>query len=196
MATTKERMLELLPYYLKSGENINKYYEAIANIFDEILNVFIEIMDSRDIDKSKLYGLDIIGHIVGQLRTEETDSNYKNILKTRVVQNNSQGLIEDINELARTFLRTNFISIEESWSNDIYNEPASLVAEVDGNGQEILSIPQPQLESATAIGVSLRYKVNNNSENIKIIETDSYFPQRYIQCGTKRCGSASLGVLL
>lgn len=133
---TKERLIRLLPYYMENGENINNYYEILAFFYDELVDVFKEIIDSRDINKSSLYGLDIIGDIVGQKRNFKTidDEKYRNRLKIRVMQNNSMGYIEDLNNLAESFLEEAFVKIQQGYCNEeLKNEPAMLRILLNGN---------------------------------------------------------------
>ena len=160
---TKERLIELLPYYLQNGDNINKYYSVLADFYNQIIDVFTDIIDSRDIDLVELGGLDIIGDIIGQKRTEKykEDTKYRNRLKTRVMQNNSLGHTEDINSLADAFLGENFIGIRQGYNNkDLGNEPA--MAEV------ILSAN-------------------------KIANTQIKKESVMLQCGTLQTGTATLG---
>jgi hypothetical protein len=140
--TTLERIIDLLPYYLQNGENINKYYSLITQMYDEILNVFLDIVDSRDIDKSELYGLDIIGQIVGENdRNIKDDELFRNNVKTKIIQNNSRGYIEDINQLSRIFLGENFINTKEGWHNEeVENEPAMLEVNLSANKIESQTI--------------------------------------------------------
>ncbi|KEI18243.1 hypothetical protein [Clostridium haemolyticum] len=133
---TKERLISLLPYYLENGENINKYYEVLSFFYDELIDVFNEIIDNRDINNAELYGLDIIGDIVGQKRTEKykDDEKYRNRIKTRIMQNNSRGYIEDVNNLASAFLGENFIGIRQGYQfKDLAHEPAMLEVNLSSN---------------------------------------------------------------
>lgn len=133
---TKDRLIELLPYYLQNGENINKYYKVLSYFYDELIDIFIKIIDSKDIDKAELYALDIIGDIVNQLRTEKNreDEKYRNRLKTKVMQNNSMGHTEDINGLANAFLGENFIGVRQGYQyKDLNNEPAMVEIMLNGN---------------------------------------------------------------
>lgn len=160
---TKDRLIELLPYYLQNGENINKYYNALSYFYDELIDIFIKIIDSKDIDKAELYALDIIGDIVNQLRTEKykEDEKYRNRLKTKIMQNNSMGHTEDINSLANAFLGENFIGVRQGYENkDLDNEPAMLEVMLSAN----------KLESTT---------LDHTRKNLK--------------CGTIQTGITSLG---
>lgn len=133
--STQSRMIDLLPYYLQDGENIQTYYKVLAKFYDELINVFLDIIDSRDLDISESYGLDIIGTIVEQMReTGMDDETYRNRLRTKVMQNNSRGYVEDINQLGRAFLGDNFTGVVQGYtSTEMNKEPAAIKIQVSGN---------------------------------------------------------------
>mgnify|MGYP001178158644 CR=1 FL=1 len=134
---TKEHMIDLLPYYLQDGKNINIYYKVLADMYNDLLNTFLDIIENRDLDVADLYGLDIIGDIVGQRRNSSDNEIYRNRIKTRVIQNNSRGYIDDINELAQIFLEDNFLGIRQGWHNeDLGYEPALLEVALNANKLE------------------------------------------------------------
>ena len=133
----KEHMIDLLPYDLQDGKNINIYYKVLADMYDDLLNTFLDIIESRDLDASILYGLDIIGDIVGQKRNSIDNEMYRNRIKTRVIQNNSMGYINDINELAQIFLGSNFLGVKQGWHDKILNnEPAMMEIVLSANELE------------------------------------------------------------
>ncbi|NEZ48020.1 hypothetical protein FDF74_12650 [Clostridium niameyense] len=175
MATTQERMIELLPYYLKGGKNTKIYYKAIANIFDELMDIFLDIIDSRDIDKSTLYGLNILGDIVGQIRKIDNDELFRNRVKTKVMQNNSRGYIEDINQLATVFMGNKFIGTKEGWHDNMANnEPALLEVNLDAEAfaKTLIDKSTRSLETGT-VAISDRTSLGGNFQattNIKKIK--------------------------
>ena len=109
-----QRLISLLPYYLQNGQNIQKIFQVIGEQFDELVNAAKEIIDSRNIDKSFGFGLDVIGDIVGQLRNGMDDETYRNVLRTKVVQNKSIGDIETLNNFGRMILGKYFLGILDS----------------------------------------------------------------------------------
>lgn len=139
---TKDRLVGLLPYYLQDGENIKKYYETLAKFYDEIIDIFKEITDSRDIDLAEMYGLDILGDIVNQPRTSKykDDEKYRNRLKTKVMQNNSMADIESINSIANSFLEDNFIGIKQGYQDNKSKEPAMLEVNLSANKLESVTL--------------------------------------------------------
>lgn len=155
------RMLNLLPYYLQSGENIAKFYKVLAHLYDDLVNVFIEIIDSRNIDKSKLYGLDIIGDIVGEKRNGLEDEKFRENIKTKIRRNRSNGDIETLNDFARSILDADFTGFnEENESaklNFKYNFPRENYSTKD---------PVVLMEKIIAVGVQLKVLLAVQSNNL------------------------------
>jgi len=112
--STTERLVSFLPYCLKNGENIKIYFSVFAELFDELIQVFVQIQQSRDIDQSELYGLDILGDIVGELRNGLEDTKYLENLRTKIRRNRSNGDIETLNDFARSILGNDFIGFSET----------------------------------------------------------------------------------
>lgn len=138
-----QRLISLLPYYLQNGQNIHKIFQVIGEEFDELVDKAKEIIDSRNIDKSFGFGLDIIGDIVGQSRNGLDDETYRNILRTRVVQNKSIGDIETLNNFGRMILGKYFLGILESanpaeivfqYTYPLVKNPKDLMQKVVGAG--------------------------------------------------------------
>lgn len=146
MATTQERMVVLLPYYLQGGTNINKYYTALAKIFDEIISVFLEIQDSRDLDKSYKFGLDIIGDILGEQRNGLDDNIFREILRTKIIANRSDGSIETLNNFGRLILGQFFEGIIAS------DNPAEVILRYTF---PLVSNPVALMKKATVAGVKI-----------------------------------------
>jgi len=151
--TTTERLISFLPYYLKNGENIQKWYSVFAELFDELIQVFVQIQQSRDIDQSSLYGLDILGDIVGELRNNLPDASYIENIRTKIKRNRSMGDIEILNEFARSVLGDDFIGFSEPESsgtlqleytfprtNMMVKDPLALIAKIKAVGVRILSL--------------------------------------------------------
>lgn len=148
MADTQTRMIELLPYYLQNGENIKKYYKAIAMVFDEITQVLLSVVENRDVDSSVLYGLDVLGNIVGELRNGLEDETFRENIKTKIKRNRSYGDIEILNEFARNLLDGDFVGIFEDYNksgeiifkyifpreNPTTKDPVSLLKKIMGVG--------------------------------------------------------------
>ena len=153
--TTTERLVSFLPYYFKNGENIKIYFSVFAELFDELIQVFVQIQQSRDIDKSELYGLDILGDIVGELRNGLTDPKYLENLRTKIRRNRSNGNIEILNDFARSILGDDFIGFSETETSGTlqlqYNFPRTNM---------IVQDPLALIEKIKALGVKLESVLN------------------------------------
>lgn len=165
--TTQSRMIDMLPYYLRNGSSINKYYIAIAKIFDEIIEVFVDIQNSRDIDKSWGFGLDIIGDILGEERNGLDDESFRAVLRTKIISNRSTGDIETLNDFGRLILGQFFEGIIDS------NNPAEMILRYTF---PLVKDPVGLMNKAKAAGVKI------------ITQMDSYVPV----CGTVKAGSMPL----
>ncbi len=146
-----DRMLSFLPYHLKNGENIKKYYLALAELFDELIQAFIQIQQSRDIDQSEWYGLDIIGSIVGENRNGLNDEDYRRNLKTKIISNRSDGSIEVLNNFGRLILGQFYNGVIKS------SNPAELVLRYTF---PLVSNPVEYMEKATAAGVNVKTELD------------------------------------
>lgn len=165
MPETTDRMISFLPYYLRNGENIKKYYSAFAELFDELIQAFVQIQQSRDIDQSEWYGLDVIGSIVGESRNGLNDSDYRKILKTKIISNRSDGSIEVLNDFGRLILGQFYNGIIKS------SNPAELILRYT---YPLIENPEEYMAKATAAGINI------------ITELDIQVPV---------CGTFSLGTI-
>jgi hypothetical protein len=167
MATTQERMVNILPFYLRNGENINKYYTALSEMFDEIIEVFVQIINSRDIDKAFGFGLDIIGDIVGESRNNLDDETYRENLRTKIRRNRSNGDIEVLNEFARSLLDSDFIGFDDDYTKSAelsfqYNFPRE---------NPTIKDPVTLIKKIMAVGVRLKTELEFSSDDQKYIGT-------------------------
>lgn len=146
MSTTKDHMIEMLPYRLRQGENINKYFQAISEMFDEIIEMFVQIQDSRDIDKSFGFGLDIIGQILGEERKGLDDESFRTILRTKIISNRSAGDIETLNNFGRLILGQFYEGLVETstsgkmvlrYTYPLVSDPVSLMKKATAAGVKI-----------------------------------------------------------
>lgn len=166
MADTQLRMLELLPYYLQNGDNIKKYYKAVAIMFDEITDILLYVTQNRDVDESVLYGLDVLGHIVGELRNGSNDEIFKENIKTKIKRNRSYGNIEILNEFARNLLDGDFVGIFEDYSK---------------SGEIILRYIFPRINPTTKDPVALLKKIMG--VGIRLKTELSFYSNNNTYCG-------------
>lgn len=157
--STTERLVSFLPYYLKNGENIKIYFSVFAELFDELIQVFVQIQQSRDIDQSELYGLDILGDIVGELRNGLEDTKYLENLRTKIRRNRSNGDIKTLNDFARSILGDDFIGFSETEESGTlqlqYNFPRTNIMVQD---------PLALLQKIKALGVKIISTLNSFSD--------------------------------
>lgn len=171
--STLSRMINILPYALRNGENINKIYTILSEMLDEIIEAAVEIQDSRDLDKAFGFGLDLIGHIVGEPRNNSDDETYRENLKTKIRRNRSNGNIEILNEFARTLLDNNFIGFTE---NGIKSGELSLQYDFPRENPTTKD-PVILIKKIMAVGVQLKTQLNtysnlNNSVGIANMQSN------------------------
>lgn len=168
---SKDRMIKLLPCYLQRGKNINKYYDVLGELFDEMIQAIEEIALYRDLEKSKGYGLDILGDILGQTREGMADDDYRQLLRIKIVANRSPGDIETLNDFGRLILKQYFEGIYQS------NEPAKIILRYT---YPLVPNAVQMLKKAVAAGVQVTDEI------------DSYVPI----CGTISCNQQALDKVL
>lgn len=134
--TTLERMLNKLPFHLQKGEHIKGYYRVFACLYDELMDQFATILNYLDVEQAQGYALDLIGDTMDCIRPlHMVDEEYRRMLKVRIMQNNSEGKIEDINSLTRTLLKNKFIGIKQGYEIS-GNEPAMLKVKISADELE------------------------------------------------------------
>jgi hypothetical protein len=143
---TLDEMIELLPYHLREGENIKKYYTAIANKFEELIAVFADIRDCMDLDKAHDFGLDIIGDKVGEVRNGLTDNEFREVLRTKIISNRSDGSIETLNDFGRLILKEYFTGIIES------DNPAEIILRYT---YPLINNPEQIFKKVVSVGVKI-----------------------------------------
>lgn len=166
MADTQARMLDLLPHYLQHGDNIKIYYRIVAMMFDEITEVLLSIVKSRDVDESILYGLNILGNIVGELRNSSDDETFRENIKTKIKRNRSYGDVEILNEFARNLLDGDFVGIFEDYEK---------------SGEIIFRYIFPRINPATKDPVTLLKKIMG--VGIRLKTELAFYSNNNMHCG-------------
>ena len=70
--------------------------------------VFFDLIDERTLDTAAGAQLDGLGQVVGEDRQSRTDDDYRLAIRSRIIVNNSNGTVEDINQLGRSLLGAAF----------------------------------------------------------------------------------------
>lgn len=151
------KLLERLTdnYNKHPDSNIGKLFSVIAKELEEVQQMLIDVKEYRDIDKAVGKLLDDIGKNVQEYRSTDNDELYRQLVKTKIIANLSQGDIETLNEVANVLLGDSFKGIVETWNKSIYNnEPAGLAITIK-NYVKIL--PFKAIDRAVAGGVGLKW---------------------------------------
>lgn len=152
-----EEMIELLPYHLQNGENVNKIFKVLGKQLEDAERAFIQIQMIYDIINATDGILDQTGKIVGEYRQGENDTLFKNRILTKMVRITTSGNIETINNLGRTLLGDNFLRVFERWNYSPAKEPAAMTLVY--NYSNVESNPIELMKSAVAGGVNLDTKL-------------------------------------
>lgn len=111
----EQKVIELLPYHLQSGENTLKYLKAFIRLQNEILELIEDIGMIGDVE-SEGVALDLTGMIVNEYRNGETDTDFRVRIKSKIISSISGGEIETLNGFARILLKDAFVGIVEGYS--------------------------------------------------------------------------------
>lgn len=153
---TLEKMIDLLPYHLQQGENINKILKVFSAILDECTEITEQIQDIGNIDSNGDI-LDYTGSIVSVYRNGDTDDNFRDRIKTKIVRNFSKGDIETINGLGNVLLGDNYVGVIENHSLPEKNEKVGLTLVY--NFTNVEKNPTSIMKTAVAGGVGLDTKL-------------------------------------
>ena len=153
--------------YSREGQvNNEKLHKVIYGEIEEVKKVFEDIKSSQDIDSAVGKTLDNIGKNVLEYRNTDDDEWYRQLIKTKIIANLSQGDIETINEVARVLIGDSFQGIKETWNLERYNnEPAGLVLTMK-NQAKILQTNA--IDRAVAGGVGIKYVLELIQEGSEI----------------------------
>lgn len=116
-----------LPERFRKSNNLKLYYVLYGG-FDEVYRAFEDIRESRDLDKAYGMTLDKIGANVGQVRLDENDELYRQLIKVRIIANLSLGNIPTINKVLSVLTKDVYLGLREAWSESEYqNEPSKII---------------------------------------------------------------------
>jgi len=115
--------------------------DAAAAVYERVL----------DVGNAEGVNLEILGRIVGEVRNGETDALFRRAILTRVLVNRSQGRLEDLIDIIRTYAA--LTGADSVWIQDV--QPARLEVRVNAElvvpGAGLLA----RLKRAKAAGVAL-----------------------------------------
>lgn len=152
-----EEMIDLLPYHLQGGENVNKIFKVLGKQLEDVEKAFTQIQLIYDVVNAHDGILDQAGKVVGEYRRGESDDLFKDRILTKIVRITTSGNIETINNLGRTLLGDNFIKVFERWNYSPAKEPASMTLVY--NYTDVTRSPLDLMKSAVAGGINLDTKL-------------------------------------
>lgn len=107
--------------------NTKDLYYVLYGGYGEIEKAFIDVMESRNIEKAYGKTLDNLGGNVGQFRQGEDDELYRRLIQVRIIANLSIGNIPTINTVMSALVKKIYLGLEEVWLDDYRgNEPSAI----------------------------------------------------------------------
>jgi hypothetical protein len=89
---------------IEPENNIRKVLRILIAPYQDLENVFQQILMSRVIDDAEGESLNMLGRIVGQARDGFSDEDYRRLIRARVAANRSSGAIEHVLDVVRLTL--------------------------------------------------------------------------------------------
>lgn len=93
------------PTAFSEAENYNKIQTPFYTSFQDIENIAFELLKDTEIDASKGSQLDLIGEILGILRSGLSDDEYREKIKAELVIRNSTGTQESLITAVKTIIK-------------------------------------------------------------------------------------------
>ena len=130
--------------------------------------------------------LDLLGSNVGQFRDGEDDDYYRLLIKVRIIINMSIGDIETINYVMDVLFKKWFISQQEVWPINLYeNEPAAIILNfVDS----VPFLPYGIAEKIKAAGVRIFFGMVSAEKMILESQAGDYTYPQFL-CGLHDTGT-------
>ncbi|WP_434419103.1 hypothetical protein [Tissierella praeacuta] len=163
--------------YSREGQvNNEKLHKVLYGELEEVKKVFEDIKVNRDMDNAKGRNLDYIGKNVLEYRITSDDELYRQLIKTKIIANLSQGDIETINEVARVLIGDAFQGVKETWNLSQYNnEPAGLVLTMKN---QVKLLQTNAIDRAVAGGVGIKYLLELMQD--KTVDSDIYIATVFV----------------
>ena len=179
-----KKAYERLPERFRKPNNLDLYYTLYGG-YGDLVQVFKEIRDSRNLDKAEGQTLDYLGANIGQFRSGEDDDLYRLLIKTRIIANLSIGDKPTIDKVMSILVKDNYYGVQEVWRLKEYdNEPAALILRL---GNYASAIPFEIINRIKAGGVRVLFELLEMYELDLITRYGAY---NYISflCGEHPCG--------
>lgn len=145
-----------LLHQYKGKPKIEGVLDAFSFQFDDLEDVWFELLDERSLDTSIGQQLDNLGSIVGEPRDGRNDTAYRRAIQVRIRINNSSGTPEDLIDIAETATIGTDVRYFEHY-------PASYFISTDGT--EIPNnIVQDFIDASPAtVNIGVIHDKNNNT---------------------------------
>lgn len=144
--------LRLLEQY-KRKPNLAAFIESILGPIQDIENVLGDLETDRWLDTAVGAQLDQLGTIIGIARvTGQSDDDYRVALKSKIVENTSQGEPERVIAIYQILVGAALVFLDDGAFANV-----GLMSEVDLSDQDMINLIYRRVEQVIAAGVRLDY---------------------------------------
>ena len=128
-----EAGLNLLLYQFSDKTNIKTILDEYLKGIHEIQNDLFTLVDSFNIEDATGIYLDYLGRLVGELRNDDNDEDYRKRIKIRLLINNSKGTPNELLDILSQLTETSNVRIWEHF-------PVSTLMYTDGNNATLRTL--------------------------------------------------------
>ena len=195
-----QNMLVLLCQFFGNYDatsNVGKFLEILSRQLTDLETALNDSNNILNVDTATGSNLEIFSDNLDLIRGSLTDSELRNIIKTEIRSNFSQGTHDEVREVAEVVLGEDALNgIVETYNrSDFSNEIAGIVLFLNASTANLVNIPEPTIEKTVAAGVRVYYGLTSNVETVLVQEPDDHFNTlNFVECGTFET-SRQLGVL-
>jgi hypothetical protein len=135
--------------FFRSGPRNQAVLRAVGAQIQELETAFWALYTQRHIDTAVGAQLDILGRIVGELRDDRADADYRAAIRVRILVNSSDGKAEQLIAIVRGVSPSATVALTE-------NYPAALRITVSTLGSATLRTLATLIQQAKPAGVRLQ----------------------------------------
>lgn len=108
-----DRGLDRLLYQFQDSGNYKDLVATYLMLQEDIQSLCFEVLGSKDIQTATGLSLDLIGKIVGQPRSNLSDTDYRQAIIIKIFINNSRGTISDIQNIVKALTNSDEVQVFE-----------------------------------------------------------------------------------
>lgn len=94
--------------------DLNKLLDLLLQEVQTLENLFLNLLDIKDIDSATQYSLDLIGKVVGEQRKGRSDEPYRSAIKLRIKINSANGTYRSVYSILKDYTSSDEVIINRS----------------------------------------------------------------------------------